>query len=315
MTAYTEYMKTFSIFVLAVLGMPFFASAQANLSCTIWSDKQTYAPGETALFQWLSVNARSASLDGVGPVALSGFRRAEVSQSGRMTLRVRGANNAERVCSVSYQVRAQRPTCHISAVPLAVAQNSFVTLSWQTQYASQVSISGIGTVPASGSRIVHADRTNTYTLTAVGNGGSCTMPTTVSVQSPVSAYGYFPTVVNAITAPLFGYSQPQTYDVYFTDTYYEPTYETAWYEDRYYEPDVWYEEHYYSPSVWPMHEDEGIDIEVWRESDFEDRPLTPQEFERSWEEGGRDTDDDWRLPPMEQEDGHSDAMPVWDGRI
>jgi hypothetical protein len=306
-------MKLHRILVLAVFGVPFFASAQANLSCTIWSDKETYAPGETALFQWLSVNARSASLDGVGPVALSGFRRMEVSQPGRMMLRVRGTSGSERVCSVSYQVRAQRPTCHISAIPLAVAQNSFVTLSWQTQYASGVSISGIGTVPASGSRIVRAERTNTYTLTAVGPGGSCTFPTTVSVQSPVSAYGYFPTVVNSIAAPLFGYSQPSSYDVYYFDTYYEPVYQSYWYEEYTYKPDVWYEEHYYSPSVWPMHDDED-DIEIIIDPGFEDRPLTPWEFERSWEEGGRDSDNDWRFPPEEDVDD-SGVMPTWDGHI
>ena len=307
------------LFIPLLLATPFLASAQGNLQCSIWTDKQTYAPNDMARFQWLSIDARSASLDGVGPVALSGFWRAPVSTSGSVTLRVRGNNSAERVCSVSYTVRAQRPTCHISAIPLAVAQNSFVTVSWNTQHASSVSVSGIGQVPASGSRIVRADRSNTYTLVAVGDGGSCTMPTTVTVQSPVSAYGYFPTVVNSIADPLFGRSRSNTYDVYYYDNYYSPVYESVWYEEQYYAPEVWYEERYYSPDYryderyypsgsWPGHEDEGDG-----EPAYFDRPLTPSEFERSWDEGGADSDNDWRDPlPEPHDDG---SMPVWDRMI
>lgn len=240
------------------------------MHCSIWTDKQSYAPGDTARFQWLSVNARSASIDGVGPVALSGYWRTPVQRSGSVTLRVRG-ESGERICAVNYTVRAQRPTCHISAIPLAVAQNSFVTLSWNTQFASSVSVSGIGTVPASGSRVVRAEKNQTYTLTAVGDGGSCTMGARVQVQSPTSAYGYFPSVVNSVAAPLFGYSQPRTYDVHYFDTYYEPVYESVWYEERYYEPDYWYEERYYSPEIWPEHDDEDWDPvadQVWRDADL-----------------------------------------------
>ena len=252
------------VLLIIILSAPFAASAQNNLSCQIWADKQSYAPGDTARFQWLSVNARSASIDGVGPVAVSGYWRTPVAKSGNITLRVKGTNGSERICAVNYTVRTQRPTCHNSAIPLAVAQNSFVTLSWNTQYATGVSISGLGSVPASGSRIVTANRSQTYTLTAVGEGGSCTMPTQIQVQTPTSAYGYFPTVANSIAAPLFGYSQPRTYDVYYYDTYYTPVYDSVWYEEYYYEPrDYWYEERYYYPADrWSERDERDLDLRI-----------------------------------------------------
>lgn len=270
-----------------------------SLSCDIWSSKSTYVPGETATFHWMSTNARSASIDGVGPVAPSGYWRTQVQQSGSVTLRVRGNNGAERICRTNYTVRAQRPTCRLNAVPLSVARDSFVTLSWSTQYASSVSISGLGQVPATGSRVVRADRTNTYTLVAVGEGGSCTQPATVQVQSPYSSYGYFPVVANSIAGPLFGYTYPR--ETYYFDTYYEPVYESVWYESVYAwdDPYVVYEESWSDPHVeYEAWEDPYVEIETWYE------PYEPVEL--YWES------DRW-VPGSNE--SYVDPYTGWDGGI
>lgn len=59
-----------------------------------------------------------------------------------------------------------------------------VTLAWNTTYASSCSISpGIGSVSSSGTRVVNPTYTTTYTLTAVGPGGTVSSSATVTVQN------------------------------------------------------------------------------------------------------------------------------------
>lgn len=64
------------------------------------------------------------------------------------------------------------PSASISASPDSIRQGQATTLSWQTQNADTVTIAGLGTVPASGSREVRPGSSTTYTLTAQGPGGS-----------------------------------------------------------------------------------------------------------------------------------------------
>src|SRR5262245_15272843 len=71
------------------------------------------------------------------------------------------------------------PTATLSAAPNAIEQGQSTTLSWQTTGATETAISGLGTVPASGSREVTPGSTQTYTLTAAGTGGSTEARATV----------------------------------------------------------------------------------------------------------------------------------------
>jgi phospholipase C len=75
------------------------------------------------------------------------------------------------------------PTASLSASPNAVEKSTPVTLSWQTSNATSVSISGIGTVPSSGSQQVMPTSTTTYTLTAQGPDGVQEAQSTVVVTS------------------------------------------------------------------------------------------------------------------------------------
>ncbi len=85
------------------------------------------------------------------------------------------------------------PSASISASPDSIQQGQATTLSWQTQNADTVTIAGLGTVPASGSREVRPGSSTTYTLTAKGPGGSqeadarvTVNPAPVAQQTPVS---------------------------------------------------------------------------------------------------------------------------------
>ncbi len=63
------------------------------------------------------------------------------------------------------------PTATLTASPDVVQAGQSTTLSWNTQNASDITIAGLGTVPASGSRSVSPSESTTYTLAAKGPGG------------------------------------------------------------------------------------------------------------------------------------------------
>jgi hypothetical protein len=68
------------------------------------------------------------------------------------------------------------------ASPVTIAPGGSSTLSWATNGAAQVSISGVGNVNPNGSTVVSPSQTTTYTLTATSSDNkSVTAPVTVTV--------------------------------------------------------------------------------------------------------------------------------------
>ncbi len=78
------------------------------------------------------------------------------------------------------------PTASLTANPSSIERGQSTTLTWQTQNATDVSIAGVGTVEASGSRQVTPADSTTYRLTAKGPGGTqeATARVTVTVPPP-----------------------------------------------------------------------------------------------------------------------------------
>lgn len=81
------------------------------------------------------------------------------------------------------------PTATLAANPDTVTKGHPVTLTWNTTNANQVSIAGVGTVPAIGSTSVVPDSSTTYVLTAQGPGGSqqASARVTVNMITPAAA--------------------------------------------------------------------------------------------------------------------------------
>jgi OOP family OmpA-OmpF porin len=76
----------------------------------------------------------------------------------------------------------------LSASPAAIQQGQCATLAWTSANASSASIDqGVGKVDLSGLRQVCPGSTTPYTIEAVGEGGSRTASTTVSVALPPPA--------------------------------------------------------------------------------------------------------------------------------
>lgn len=79
---------------------------------------------------------------------------------------------------------APAPTAKITATPTAVTTGDKVVLSWSTTDASNISIDGIGTVAASGTKTVTPAASTSYHLVARGSGGTAEADARVTVAAP-----------------------------------------------------------------------------------------------------------------------------------
>jgi peptidoglycan-associated lipoprotein len=83
------------------------------------------------------------------------------------------------------------PTASISASPNTLQQGQATQLTWQSQNANEITIDGLGTVAASGSRSVSPSESTTYKMMAKGPGGSqeASARVTVTAPPPVASSG------------------------------------------------------------------------------------------------------------------------------
>ena len=79
------------------------------------------------------------------------------------------------------------PTATLAANPVVIQQGQSTTLTWQTSNANQVTLAGVGTVPASGSRSIVPAASTTYTLVAQGPGGTKDASARVTVNQQTAA--------------------------------------------------------------------------------------------------------------------------------
>ncbi len=77
------------------------------------------------------------------------------------------------------------PTATLAASPNMIQQGQTTILSWQTTDSTDITIGGLGSVPASGSRSIVPESSTTYTLEAKGAGGTkdATARVTVNARS------------------------------------------------------------------------------------------------------------------------------------
>jgi peptidoglycan-associated lipoprotein len=85
------------------------------------------------------------------------------------------------------------PTVTLAANPNVLQQGQVTVLTWQTTNASEVTIPGLGTLPASGSRSVSPSESTTYTLLARGSGGTKDASARVTVNAGIASMAPSPT--------------------------------------------------------------------------------------------------------------------------
>lgn len=81
---------------------------------------------------------------------------------------------------------APTPSVAFSASPETIQAGQSSTLTWSSQNATQVTIAGLGTVSASGSKMVTPADSTTYNIEAKGPGGSADASARVTVNQPVA---------------------------------------------------------------------------------------------------------------------------------
>jgi len=78
------------------------------------------------------------------------------------------------------------PTTTLVANPDVIQRGQQTTLTWQTSNANDITINGLGALPASGSRTLMPSESTTYTLVAKGRGGTSDASARVTVNVPVA---------------------------------------------------------------------------------------------------------------------------------
>jgi peptidoglycan-associated lipoprotein len=85
------------------------------------------------------------------------------------------------------------PTATLSVSPSDLQKGQSAQLTWNTQNASDITIEGLGTVAASGTRSVSPEESTTYKLVAKGPGGSQEADARVTVTVPPTPVASGPT--------------------------------------------------------------------------------------------------------------------------
>jgi len=85
------------------------------------------------------------------------------------------------------------PTATLAASCNVIQQGQTTMLSWQATNSTDITIAGLGTVPASGSRSVMPDKSITYTLEAKGPGGAKDATARVTVNARTASVTPSPT--------------------------------------------------------------------------------------------------------------------------
>jgi peptidoglycan-associated lipoprotein len=99
-------------------------------------------------------------------------------------LMLAGCNRKEAKVTPPAPAPPPSPTATLTANPDSIQRGQSTELSWHTQNATDITIAGLGTVPASGSRTVSPPDSITYRLDAKGPGGTAESSARVTLTAP-----------------------------------------------------------------------------------------------------------------------------------
>ncbi len=144
-------------------------------------------PGEQSTLLWEVENATEVSIEGIGSVQLTGT--SVVTPADTTTYRITAGNARGRV-SATAVVGVIRPVKILDFVadpPSTTRRRQPVTLRWSTQNATEVVITGVGSVPVNGSIQVMPESTVSYSLVAYGKRSQATAFVVVKVGPAVNS--------------------------------------------------------------------------------------------------------------------------------
>jgi hypothetical protein len=146
----------------------------------------TITAGQSAQLIWNVKGATNISISpGIGTVTAQGQKTVSPTTTTTYTLTATADGVPTQTATATITIGAivgNPQIIRFEATPTNIMSGESSTLSWTTQNAQTVTISGVpGNQPASGSVVVSPTQTTTYTLTASSNGVSVTAPVTVTV--------------------------------------------------------------------------------------------------------------------------------------
>lgn len=142
--------------------------------------------GEDVRVSWTSKDAKQVALNGK-PVDKTGAQVFTPDNTTTFTVvGTRGKKEARESRVVAVTPRPARTSIRISADQEAITRGQSTTLRWTSNNADRVTISELGTVPSSGSRVVSPSQSTTYNATATGAGGAenASARVTVTEETP-----------------------------------------------------------------------------------------------------------------------------------
>lgn len=155
----------------------------------------TITAGNSLVLTWETSNATEARLNnGIGVVAADGSRTVWPIVSTTYVLTVLGDNNQQTSCEVPVIVTEKPvPVCTLTPISQTVVYGEAATLTWTTDNATAVTLSGFGDVALDGAVTTAALFADTsYTLTATGYGQTVECVATVEVPpAPVPSCDAF----------------------------------------------------------------------------------------------------------------------------
>ena len=144
--------------------------------------------GQSSTLAWQVENADSVEITTVGRVdARGGSVTVAPADTTVYRLTAKGANNQE--LNETVTITVEKPLGRIltfTSSPMNISLGQSSTLSWQTDGAETVELSGTGPVAANGSQSVSPAVTTTYTLTVRTKFGDVTANTTIQVTPPTA---------------------------------------------------------------------------------------------------------------------------------
>jgi peptidoglycan-associated lipoprotein len=173
--------RTLTLIAMLIVGA---AGCAKNPRVTLQVSRDRIQQGEDVQVTWTSKDAKTVTLNDE-VVDKAGSKVFTPDQTTTYTLvGKRGKKEARASKTVAVLPRPPRPIVSIVADPDLITRGQSSTLKWSSANADRVEITGLGTVPASGSRLVSPSQSTTYTATATGPGGSAVASARVTVTEP-----------------------------------------------------------------------------------------------------------------------------------
>ena len=158
----------------------------------------TISLGESSTLSWSAPLANSVIIDhGIGTVPVDGSITVTPTETTTYTITATGYGRTDTVnVMLTIITGYPPPTALISSDENLLNLGDSTTLRWTTSNADTVSIDqGIGTVEAEGAIQVTPGVNTTYTITAIGPGGTVTERVTVTYRAPTVSFSASPEII------------------------------------------------------------------------------------------------------------------------